>query len=109
MADEVLRGGVANAGAVVRRGEHVLRPSNPHTGSIHRFLTALHEVTMSVLLYGPGSETLAVVVLNSGELGQVGQTAALSVLLTALLLVPAGLCWWALRSLDLSRRAGRVR
>jgi Phosphotransferase enzyme family len=43
MADEVLRGGVANAGAVVRRGEHVLRPSNPHTGSIHRFLTALHE------------------------------------------------------------------
>ena len=26
-----------------------------------------------------------------------------------LLLVPAGLCWWALRSLDLSRRAGRVR
>ena len=28
-------------GAVVRRGEHVLRPSNPHTGSIHRFLTAL--------------------------------------------------------------------
>jgi hypothetical protein len=43
MADEVLHGGVANAGAVVRRGEHVLRPSNPHTGSIHRFLTTLHE------------------------------------------------------------------
>ena len=33
------------------------------------FLTALHEVTMSSLLYGPGSETLAVVVLNSQELG----------------------------------------
>jgi len=43
MADEVLPGGVANAGAVVRRGEHVLRPSNPHTGSIHRFLTALRD------------------------------------------------------------------
>lgn len=43
MADEVLQGGVANAGAVVRRGEHVLRPSNPHTGSIHRFLAALHD------------------------------------------------------------------
>jgi hypothetical protein len=39
--DEVLAGGVANAGAVVRRGTHVLRPSNPHTASIHRFLTAL--------------------------------------------------------------------
>ena len=33
-----LRGGVANAGAVVRSGDHVLRPSNPHTPSIHRFL-----------------------------------------------------------------------
>lgn len=41
--DEVLAGGVANAGAVVRQGEHVLRPSNPHTASIHRFLTALRE------------------------------------------------------------------
>lgn len=41
MRDEVLAGGVANAGAVVRQGEHVLRPSNPHTSSIHRFLTAL--------------------------------------------------------------------
>ncbi len=41
LRDEVLAGGVANAGAVVRRGTHVLRPSNPHTASIHRFLTAL--------------------------------------------------------------------
>lgn len=39
--DEVLAGGVANAGAVVRQGEHLLRPSNPHTPSIHRFLAAL--------------------------------------------------------------------
>lgn len=41
--DEVLVGGVANAGAVVRRGPHVLRPSNPHTPSIHRFLSFLAE------------------------------------------------------------------
>ena len=34
-------------------------------------VTALHEVTMSSLLYGPGSETFAVVVLNSADLGQV--------------------------------------
>ena len=34
---------------------------------------------MSSLLYGPGSETLAVVVLNSQELGRIGPTAALSV------------------------------
>lgn len=41
-ADEVvLQGGVANAGRVVRVGDHVLRPSGPHTASVHRLLTAL--------------------------------------------------------------------
>jgi hypothetical protein len=39
--DEALRGGVANAGKVVRRGEFVLRPSNPHSTSVHSFLTQL--------------------------------------------------------------------
>jgi iron(III) transport system permease protein len=53
------------------------------------FISALHEVTMSSLLYGPSSQTLAVAVLNSQELGDVGSTAALSVVLTALLLVAA--------------------
>ena len=57
------------------------------------FLTALHEVTMSSLLYGPGSETLAVVVLNSADLGRVGVTAALSVLVTAIVLLPAAALW----------------
>jgi len=37
-AEEVLYGGVANAGAVVRRGPHVLRPSNEHSSSILSFL-----------------------------------------------------------------------
>jgi Phosphotransferase enzyme family len=36
--DEVLQGGVANAGAVVRIGSHVLRPANPHSVTIHRLL-----------------------------------------------------------------------
>jgi hypothetical protein len=40
---EVLHGGVANAGAVVRDGDHVLRPSNPHTPTIHAFLCFLRE------------------------------------------------------------------
>lgn len=38
---EVLQGGVANAGAVVRIGTTVVRPANEHSASIHRFLTAL--------------------------------------------------------------------
>lgn len=43
MTEEILFGGVANAGAVVRDGRHVLRPSNAHSASIHRFLAWLHE------------------------------------------------------------------
>ena len=39
--DEILQGGVANAGAVVRRGGFVLRPSNPHSHAIHAFLSEL--------------------------------------------------------------------
>ena len=35
---EVLHGGVANRGLVVRVGPHVLRPSNPHSPSIFAFL-----------------------------------------------------------------------
>jgi hypothetical protein len=42
--EEVLAGGVANAGAVTRIGQYVLRPSNPHSESIHRFLSSLRAV-----------------------------------------------------------------
>jgi hypothetical protein len=35
---EVLHGGVANAGAVVRVGPHVLRPAGPHVESVHALL-----------------------------------------------------------------------
>ena len=38
---EVLHGGVANAGAVMRVGDHVLRPANPHTPTIHELLRRL--------------------------------------------------------------------
>jgi hypothetical protein len=36
--EEILQGGVANAGAVIRHGGYVLRPSNPHSELIHSFL-----------------------------------------------------------------------
>lgn len=39
--DEILSGGVANAGDVLRRGEFVLRPSNPHSKPVHAFLREL--------------------------------------------------------------------
>jgi iron(III) transport system permease protein len=50
------------------------------------FLFAFHELTMSTLLYGPGSETLAVVILNLRQLGDVTLTAAMAVTLTLVLL-----------------------
>lgn len=41
--DEVLSGGISNAGAVLRRGEIVDRPARPYAAAIHRFLEALPE------------------------------------------------------------------
>ena len=64
------------------------------------FLFASHELTMSTILYGPGSETFAVVVLNQRELGNIGATAVLALVQAApVLLVAAGL-------LALGRRRG---
>lgn len=45
------------------------------------FVFALHELTMSSLLYGPGNATLAVIVLNVQQLGDPTITAAMAVLL----------------------------
>jgi iron(III) transport system permease protein len=55
------------------------------------FLFAFHELTMSSILYGPGSQTLAVVVLNQRELGNVGTTSALAVVLTVPVCLAAAL------------------
>jgi iron(III) transport system permease protein len=50
------------------------------------FVFALHEVTISVLLYGPGTATLAVVILNLQQLGDPMVTSALAVVLTGMVL-----------------------
>jgi Phosphotransferase enzyme family len=41
VAEQQLAGGIANAGSVVRVGPHVLRPSSPHSVSVHAFLRAV--------------------------------------------------------------------
>jgi hypothetical protein len=41
--EEPLLGGIANAGSVVRRGDAVVRPANPYSVSIHRFLRAIRQ------------------------------------------------------------------
>jgi iron(III) transport system permease protein len=94
--DELHAARVSGAGTVTAVRTVALRPLAPALlgAWLICFLTALHEVTMSSLLYGPGSETLAVIVLNSQELGRIGPTAALSVVLAVLVAVPAVLLWW---------------
>jgi len=39
--EEMLSGGVANSGSVVRKGDFVLRPSNPNSEAVHAFLRGL--------------------------------------------------------------------
>ena len=63
------------------------------------FLFAFHELTMSTLLYGPGSETLAVVILNLRQLGDVTVTSAMAVMLTALVIVAFVPVWVVRRSI----------
>jgi aminoglycoside phosphotransferase (APT) family kinase protein len=38
MDEEILAGGIGNAGKVVRQGDHVLRPTGPHTPAVHALL-----------------------------------------------------------------------
>jgi iron(III) transport system permease protein len=52
------------------------------TGGALTLIFATHELTMSSILYGPGTQTLAVVLLDQQQLGQVGATSALALLLS---------------------------
>jgi len=61
------------------------------------FVLAFHELTMSTILYGPGTETFAVVIMNTQDLGGVGATAALALVLTAPVVTVAGLAAWLTR------------
>ena len=99
-ADELFAARASGAGPLTAARTVALRPLAPALlgAWLICFLTALHEVTMSSLLYGPGGETLAVIVLNAQELGRVGPSAALSVVLALLVAVPALALWWAARS-----------
>lgn len=53
------------------------------------FLIAFHELTMSSLLYGPGTDTVAVAILDLQQLGDVPVSSALAVILTLPLMVAA--------------------
>jgi len=90
-ADVVRAASASGAGPLVAMRSIVaplLRPSLA-AGWLIVFLFALHELTMSSLLYGPRSATLSVVVLNAQQLGDPTVSAALAVLLVGLIAVVA--------------------
>ena len=53
------------------------------------FLYSLHELTVSSLLYVPGTETIGVVVLNAEEGGDLATTSAIALWLTIVILLCA--------------------
>lgn len=53
------------------------------------FLLAIHELTMSSLLYGPSTATFAVTVLDAEQAGQLSLTAALALVVTGITLAGA--------------------
>jgi iron(III) transport system permease protein len=80
--------GAGPFGAIRSVAVPLLRPSLV-AGWLIVFLFALHELTMSSLLYGPRSATLSVVVLNAQQLGDPTVSAALAVLLVGLIAIVA--------------------
>lgn len=89
--DQVRAARASGAGVVDALGSIVvplLRPSIA-AGWLVVFVFALHELTMSSLLYGPGSATLAVIVLNVQQLGDPTITAAMAVLLVGIVALAA--------------------
>jgi aminoglycoside phosphotransferase (APT) family kinase protein len=63
VAEHPLEGGIAHAGEVVRADAHVLRPSSPHSSSIHAFLRAVRRagfegVPVPVVIEEDGRERL---------------------------------------------------
>jgi iron(III) transport system permease protein len=111
--DDLRAARVSGARTITAIRTVVLRPLSPALAGawLLIFLVVLHELTMSSLLYGPSSETLAVVVLNQQQLGDVGVTAALAVLLGLLLVVAALplLVWSRVRRSSGARRHAPVR
>ncbi|MBX6370866.1 MAG: iron ABC transporter permease [Acidothermus sp.] len=65
-----------------------IRPS-VFAGWLLVFLTCLHELTVSSLLYVPGKETIGVVVLNAELAGDLAATSAIALVLTLVVLACA--------------------
>jgi iron(III) transport system permease protein len=88
----------AGPGAVVRWVIAPLLRSALIAGAVLVFVFAFHELTMSSILHGPGNETLAVVILDYQQIGDPTVTAALAVMLAAVVGALAAPLLWLRRS-----------
>lgn len=90
---DVIHAARASGGSPVRVARHVIAPLlRPAlvAGGLLVFLFGLHELTMSSILHGPGSETLAVVILDYQQIGDPTATAALAVVLSLVVAAVVG-------------------
>ena len=64
-----LQGGIGNAGAVFRDGDKVIRPTNPHTSTIHALLEHVRAAGFDGVphVIGTGSEPIAPENVGSGD------------------------------------------
>jgi len=87
--EHVMAARASGAGALTALRSVVLPPLRAAllTGAGLVFVLAVQEVTMSGILYGPGTETFAAVILNQQDLGSDGATAALALAMTVPLLL----------------------
>lgn len=87
LSDELIEAARVSGATARRAALDVVRPAlmpGVVTSFVLVFLFGIHELTMSSLLYGPGTKTFAVEVLAAEEAGELALTAALAVLVTAI-------------------------
>ncbi|UNO50851.1 ABC transporter permease subunit [Alicyclobacillus acidoterrestris] len=80
--------------AMYRLGIWPYLASSVQSTFIMVFVSAVYELTISSLLYGPSSSTLAVVVMSANQAGDIKTTAAISVWMTCLMVVAMALLTW---------------
>jgi len=87
LPEEQIHAARAAGASALRVAMDVVRPAvtpGALAGFVLVFLLAVHELTISSLLYAPSTETFAVRVLNAEQGGDLALTAALAVVVTAL-------------------------
>ncbi|EHA2490606.1 iron ABC transporter permease [Salmonella enterica] len=89
--DAAMEEAASLAGAnVFQQFSHIVVPllgPTAFSGAFLVFLSTIHELTVSALLWGPGKETLGVVIFNLYESGDIVQASAISVVVVIIVVL----------------------